>query len=242
MRELLATGMLVATCSHAFAASRGWNATRSHRNQTQEQIMHFNTKNSRTRAVLFAGLFALASCGKKADVAADSATARAMAPADSAAMAPPAAPALTDANIVYILDQANASDSARGALAATKGTNAEVKSFGRLMSGEHHALRQEGRTLATKLGVAPTAPANDMSEMDAKAEMDKMTAETKGAGFDRSYIDYEVTYHRAVLDIANKALGAAQNQELKDLITKAAPVIQKHLDRAVAIQAKMQAM
>ncbi|HEX9382518.1 MAG TPA: DUF4142 domain-containing protein, partial [Gemmatimonadaceae bacterium] len=47
---------------------------------------------------------------------------------------------ITDPNIVYILDQANASDSARGRLAATKGTSADVKQFGRLMSGEHHAL------------------------------------------------------------------------------------------------------
>jgi len=41
---------------------------------------------------------------------------------------------ITDPNIVYILDQANAGDSARGRLAATKGTSADVKQFGRLMS------------------------------------------------------------------------------------------------------------
>jgi predicted outer membrane protein len=52
-------------------------------------------------------------------------------------------------------------------------------------------------------------------------------------------IDYEVTYHQAVLETATKALGAAQNQELKDLIQKAAPVIQKHLDRAKEIQQKL---
>jgi hypothetical protein len=42
-----------------------------------------------------------------------------------------------------------------------------------------------------------------------------------------------------MLQTATKALGAAQNQELKDLITKAAPVIQHHLDRALAIQKKL---
>jgi putative membrane protein len=146
--------------------------------------------------------------------------------------------ALTDANIAWILDQANAADSARGALAETKGTSADVKSFGRLMVGEHHALRAEGQALVKKLGVTPTAPAGDQSEAQAKAEMDSLNAMPKGAAWDKAYIDYEVTYHKAVLETAKKALGAAQNEQLKALITKAAPVIQHHLDRAEAIQKK----
>ena len=141
--------------------------------------------------------------------------------------------------IVYILDQANASDSARGTLATAKGTSSDVKDFGRMMAGEHHALRQQGLRLATKLSVTPAAPANDMSAADAQKEMDALSAEAKGKSWDVAYIDFEVTYHKAVLDIATKALGAAQNQELKDLIAKAAPILQKHLDRAVAIQSKL---
>lgn len=187
--------------------------------------------------VLVAGLFGLTACAKKADAPMDTTAAKVMAPVDS--VAPPAASALNDANIVYILDQANASDSARGTLASSKGTSSDVKDFGRMMAGEHHALRQQGQRLATKLSVTPVAPASDMSAADAQKEMDALTAEAKGKSWDAAYIDFEVTYHKAVLDIATKALGAAQNQELKDLITKAAPVIQKHLDRAVAIQSKL---
>ncbi len=82
---------------------------------------------------------------------------------------------MADPNIVYILDQASASDSARGALAETKGTNKDV-------------------------------------------------------------------YHQAVLETATKALGLAQNQELKDLISTAAPVLQRHLDRALELQKKMSGM
>lgn len=201
----------------------------------------------RTRSTIAAMLSAIAvvACAKTSDAPRDSTDARAMAPTDSALAPAPGAPGaaasttLSDANIVFILDQANASDSARGALAATKGTSADVKNFGRMMAGEHHALRQQGQALATKLSVTPAAPGDDTSESDARAEMDKLMAEAKGAGFDRAYMDYEVTYHKAVLEIAGKALAATQNQELKDLITKAAPIIQKHLDRAVAIQSKM---
>ena len=61
----------------------------------------------------------------------------------------------------------------------------------------------------------------------------------KGKDFDRAYIDHEVQYHEAVLATAQKALSAAQNAELKDLIRKAAPNIQGHLDRAKSIQKKL---
>ena len=146
---------------------------------------------------------------------------------------------LTDPNIVAILDQANAADSARGRLAETKGTSADVKNFGRLMVGEHHALRQQGQQLAKKLNVTPQPPPNDQSEAQAKTEMDSLNAMPKGKAWDKAYIDYEVNYHQQVLQTATKALDAAQNQELKDLIKKAAPVIQKHLDRAKQIQQKL---
>lgn len=166
-------------------------------------------------------------------------TSGARAATGGSAAATPGAGALTDANIVYILDQANAADSARGRLAETKATSADVKSFGRLMVGEHHALRAQGQQLAKKLGVTPAAPSGDQSEAQAKQEMDSLTALPRGKAWDKAYMDYEVGYHQQVLETATKALGAAQNPQLKDLIRKAAPVIQHHLDRAKEIQGKL---
>ena len=189
------------------------------------------------RATLLLSTLALvAACGeKKSDNTMADSTAMAV---DTTAMPP----ALTDPNIVYILDQASASDSARGALAETKGTNKDVKDFGRMMMGEHHGLRVAGLDLAKKLAVTPMAPAGDQSEAMAAQEMSLLESTAKGAAWDKAYIDYEVTYHQAVLETATKALGLAQNQELKDLISTAAPVLQKHLDRALELQKKMSGM
>ena len=183
----------------------------------------------------------LAACKPKDNAVAsrDSAAGAVPAAATDTTTRAAAAPTLTDPNIVFILDQANVSDSARGKVAETKGTSADVKNFGRLMVGEHHALRLQGQQLATKLSVTPQPPAGDQSDAQAKQEMDSLQAMPKGKAWDKAYIDYEVTYHQAVLQTATKALGAAQNQELKGLITKAAPVIQHHLDRALAIQKKL---
>jgi putative membrane protein len=146
---------------------------------------------------------------------------------------------IADANIVYILDQANAADSARGRLAATKGTSADVKQFGRLMAGEHHALRAEGAQLAKQLGVTQQAPPDDKSVSQARTEMAKLKAMPRGKRWDRSYIAYEVNYHQGILQGAGGLLDAAQNQQLKDLLKESGAVVQKHLDLAKNIQQKL---
>ena len=162
----------------------------------------------------------------------------------AAAMTPPpapapAAPTLTDPNIVAILDGANATDSSAASIAATKGTSAGVKEFARTMMRDHHALRKAGQDLAKKLNVTPEAPAGDNSAATAKAWQDSLTAMPKGAAFDKAYIGHEVTYHEAVLKTAQDAAGITQNAELKALITKAAPNIQAHLDHAKSLQSKL---
>jgi putative membrane protein len=199
---------------------------------------------STTRTVALLLVITVAACAKKeASRGVDTTlkvdtTAPSMAP-PPAAETTAAAATLTDPNIVFILHAANAADSARGKLAESKGTSADVKSFGKLMVGEHHALNAQGDALAKKLNVTPVAPANDQSEAQAKTEMDSLTALAKGAAWDKAYIAYEIGYHQAVKDIATKALAQAQNAELKALITKAAPIIQAHLDKAQAIQTKL---
>jgi putative membrane protein len=146
---------------------------------------------------------------------------------------------LSDANIVALLDEANAADSASGAYALRKATSPDVKAFAKLMMGEHHALRAAGQQLAHRLNVTPAPPADDPLKPAAQAEMAALQGAPKGAQFDKTYIDQEIGIHKAVLDLADKAHDAAQNDELKKLIEQAKPVIQKHLNQAEAIQQKL---
>ena len=155
--------------------------------------------------------------------------------------APAATPqgGLTDANIVALLDGANKADSASGAVAAKKATNAEVKAFARLMMTEHHALRAAGQQLAKQLRVEPKPPQHDPLAPYVASEMKALQTTAKGAEFDRTYIDNEVTIHQAVLDLANQARVTTQTPQLKELIEKAIPVIRKHLDQAQNIQKQL---
>jgi putative membrane protein len=158
-----------------------------------------------------------------------------MAPADTTK----AAGKLTDANIVALLDEANKADSAAGAFAVRKAASPDVKSFAKLMMGEHHALRVQGQALAKKLNVTPEAPADDPVKTAGSSEMAALQSAGKGAAFDSTYIDQEVAIHKAVIDLANKAHDDTKTDELKKLIENAKPTIQKHLDRAQDLQKKL---
>lgn len=160
--------------------------------------------------------------------------AAAMAPANTTGAA--ASTKFSDPNIVALLDEANKADSAAGAFALGKAKDPGVKAFAKMMMGDHHALRVQGEALAKKLKITPEPPANDPVQTAGSSEMQALSSAGTGAAFDSTYINQEVTIHKAVLDLADKAHGDTQNAELKALIEKAKPTIQKHLDRAEALQ------
>jgi len=189
-------------------------------------------------AALSVAALAFVACAKKDNTTTDT-TAVTGTMADTSAMAASSTtPAATwsDANIFALLDEANAADSSAGSIAATKGTAAAVRTFAKDMMRDHHTLRTQGAALAKKLNVTPAAPGDDPVPNMAQTETNTLNSTAKGKDFDKAYIDAEVDAHKAVLDLATKAAGQTQTTELKNLIQKAAPLIQAHLTKAEAIQ------
>jgi putative membrane protein len=190
-------------------------------------------------ASLAVAAMAVAACSKKDSGAADTSAASSTMTADTSSMAASSTDAggsWSDANILALLDEANVADSSEGAIAATKGTSAAVRNFGKQMVSDHHKLRVQGEALAKKLKITPSAPADDNISSDAQKEMDNLNSTAKGKDFDKAYIDGQVDDHKTVLALAVKAMDQAQSTELKNLIQKATPTIQGHLDKAEAIQ------
>jgi putative membrane protein len=148
----------------------------------------------------------------------------------STATAQPAKPALNDAAIVGVFDAANGWDISTGALAATKATRADVRQFGEMLSRDHQMVRQQGRELATKLGVTPTPVAKDFALRANYDAAVKRLAGLEGAAFDRAFLEYEVAYHKAVIDaVTTQFLPAIKNAELKAFVEKVAPAFQAHM-------------
>jgi putative membrane protein len=190
-------------------------------------------------AALALGMIAAGCRGRTDDAARETAAADSVPTAQPDTAIAGGSAELSDANIVALLDAVNKADSSAGALALQKATSPEVKRFARLMTDEHHALRLAGEKFATSAGISPALPANDPVTPMAQQEESLLKSTPKGPEFDRTYMDQEIGAHRAAKDLLDKAKDTTDNEELKALITKAQPVVQKHLDRAEAIQKQL---
>jgi putative membrane protein len=180
---------------------------------------------------------AIVACSKKESYGTDTTAASSTTSADTSAMAgAPASANWTDENIFALLDEVNMADSAAGAVAARQGTASAVRDLGERMMRDHHTLRAQGEALAKRLKITPAPPSDDPVMQAGQKHMDVLSSTAKGKDFDKAYIDGEVDLHKAALDIATKAAGQTQNAQLKNLIQKAAPAIQAHLDLAESIQ------
>ena len=143
------------------------------------------------------------------------------------------APKLDDPTIVAIFDNANTWDIATGSLGAKKGTTKEIRDFGAQLERDHTAVRQQGRDLATKLGVkVPALPKDFAMKKDHDAAMKNLEG-LSGKAFDKAFLQHEVDYHKAVIAAVNTTLlPALQNQQVKDLVIKIAPAFKAHEDMA----------
>jgi putative membrane protein len=140
--------------------------------------------------------------------------------------------ALDDPTIVAIFDEANTADVETGELAAKMGSTKAIRDFGAMLARDHKMVRQQGRDLAKKLGVKPTAPKPDDAKAAHEAAMKKLRG-LKGAEFDRAFLQHEVAFHDAVIAaITTTLLPAIQNAELKKLVEVVAPAFVAHRDAA----------
>ncbi|MBK8003476.1 MAG: DUF4142 domain-containing protein [Gemmatimonadetes bacterium] len=144
---------------------------------------------------------------------------------------------LTNANLAYLLDEANVADSTAGALAYSKATDDEVKRYARMMETEHGALRKDARAHLQRVQVNPEAPPTDPVKQMADNGTRTLEATPRGRQFDQAYIDHEVQMHQALLNLLRQARSSSRGQALiEPILEKAEPVLQKHLERAQELQ------
>ena len=146
----------------------------------------------------------------------------------------------SDPQIAHIVVTANQIDIDAGKLAKSHSKNKEVQAFAQRMITDHGAVNKQAVALAKKLGVKPED--NDTSKALKKGASENVAnlKKLKDGQFDKAYIDHEVAYHQQVLDAVDKVLiPSAQNQELKDLITKVRPAFVAHLEHAKHVQADL---
>lgn len=153
---------------------------------------------------------------------------------------PASAQSINDAQIAAIVVTANQVDVDAGTLAAEKASNADVRTFARLMVTDHTGVNKAAIALATRLKVTPE---DNPTSRALKEGGDTNLAALKklaGAAFDKAYIDHEVAYHQQVLDALDTVLiPGARNAELKALLVKVRPAFVAHLEHAKHQQAAL---
>jgi putative membrane protein len=150
-------------------------------------------------------------------------------------------PTLDDPTIVAIFDAANTFDVETGQLALKTSRDKAVRDLAQQFINDHKAVRQQGRDLAKKLSVTPTAPKPfALAEAHAKA-MEELRAKS-GPEFDEAYVTHEVNFHQAVLDaVKGTLLPAIKNAELKSFVEKVGPAFGGHLEAAKQLQKRLTA-
>lgn len=200
------------------------------------------TRFVRISAAMLAASIALTACEDRVEAPGDTGIALETRPAAPGSPGPALGPSamLSDAGIFYLLDAANRADSAAGTLAATKGTSSDVRQFGTRMATDHHGLRTQAQALMKRLAITPSPPAGDTTQARIDRAMARLDGAAKGRDFDKAYVDHEVAYHKSVLEMLIAGMNAAQSAEIQNLIQKAAPIVQGHLDLAQSIQTGLQ--
>ncbi len=147
---------------------------------------------------------------------------------------------LTDANIAAIVVGANNIDISAADIALQRSKNAEIRKFALRMKTDHKAVLDSAVKLVTRLGVTPVN--NDLVTTLSKQSQDhEANLHTlSGRAFDKSYIDHEVAYHKAVISvIESQLIPSATNKELKDTLISVVPAFKAHLKHAEMIQSKI---
>lgn len=190
-------------------------------------------------AFLFSAVFIMASCNsqdesKTETMPMDSSAVETPAPVETA---PAAETALTDPEIASIAVTANQIDIDYAKIAMDKSKTKSVLDFAKTMAKDHQSVIDQAVALVTKLGVTPQDNPTTQSLLSGANETKAMLNSKSGADFDKAYVDNEVAYHKAAIDIVeNKLIPSSSNAELKALLQSAVPIFKEHLAHAEMVQ------
>lgn len=165
-------------------------------------------------------------------------TPTANAPADNAAAATAAMPSQQEA--LALLNLVNDHEIKTAEQAKSKKVSGDVAAYADMMKAEHTANMAATKALLDKNGGAP-ADTPTMNDMTAKgeAEMQQLAA-LDGDAYAKAYIDAMVMDHQdALTKLDTMLIPAAGDAAIKQHLQTTRDAVQKHLDHAKEIQAKL---
>jgi putative membrane protein len=140
----------------------------------------------------------------------------------------------SDQDFVTKAAQGNSAEVALGKIVATKSKDPNVKQFARMMVKDHTTALNELQELAQSKNLNFS---DDLPD-DAKALQAKLSSDT-GKQLDKDYMDGMVEDHQKdVQEFTDKSQNA-KDPDVKQWAAKTLPTLQKHLEKAQQIDAKL---
>jgi putative membrane protein len=181
------------------------------------------------------GIVAMAACSSKND--ASSRTAASSSTVTSSSTNVARAP-LTDANIIAKESAGDTAEVIIAQYASAHTADPDVKSFAKQLIADHARGKQEVDALTRKLSIIPQPPAGDTTSAEIAHTINHL-ATLRGRDLDTAFVNHEVQDHETDIADAARASAAAQNPDIKALVEKSIPELQRHLDAAQALQRKL---
>jgi putative membrane protein len=153
--------------------------------------------------------------------------------------APPAAEALSDAQMAKVSDLVNNAEVAQGKLAQRKAKHVAVKSFASKMVKHHEQALREQAKLVSKLKVTPAdSPAAASLKADGEKTLQSLQ-ESDAASFDALYVKSQIDGHQKALELLDTLLiPSAKTPEVLDALRQGRAIVAQHLEEARALPTK----
>jgi len=138
--------------------------------------------------------------------------------------------------IAMKIEQSHIGEMDLSRLAMDRASNKDVKDYADMLVDDHEkALKDMNGILKDKHAMDASA---EQKPADGKAEMDKLQG-MSGAAFDTEYMNAMVADHQKTLNELQANSAMVQNPDLKDYVNDLTKTVNKHLEKAQDLQAKM---
>jgi putative membrane protein len=120
-----------------------------------------------------------------------------------------------------------------GGLAASQAASAELKSLAAMIAADHQKAGADLKAAAA--AVRPTVIPSDTLSAQQLGELNELKA-TNGAAFDTLYVSQQIAAHQEALAALHAYGASGASSSLRAFATRAAAMVQSHLDRLNAIR------
>jgi predicted outer membrane protein len=124
-------------------------------------------------------------------------------------------------------------------LAAMRTQNSAVKDFANMLVTDHEGHLEALRKMAGEHDIGRQALASDTSGAAAIRALTNLQSMAADSGFDREFVRDQIEHHKQELIAIKMFGGAAKDDDLKDDLKRATPLLERHLARARAVAAQL---